>query len=633
MTGKERGQHNGFRGKPENWRESLEVVLREIPQAVHLLWDTHRILALGMILGMIISGVIPAALAYMGKLLVDQVLIAKDSGQDTELLILLVVITAMLELINNTAKYLGIFSQSLLQRLLNKRVSLMILGKVSSLDLSYFETPRFLDVLQRAANELDTRTVQITSGLVTLTRDFVACISLFLLLIRFRTDMVILLLLLSLPSLAIQLIYGRQTYGIAWSRSPKMRMMSYIQSLMTSPWGVKEIKVFGLSELLLSRFKKLFKEFYYEDRNIIQKRNSSLLGSSWVSTIVYYSAFGVVIFQATAGQITIGDLTMFTIVFFQLQARIAGITTAISHIFEQGLYLHNVAELMLLKSLIPNKGSTLLTPSFEKNIMLENLSFAYPGTEKEVLHNINLIIPAGKVYALVGSNGAGKSTLMKLLVRLYDPSGGRITIDGVDIREYPAEEWQRNISILFQGFAKYNLTVQDNVGFGCIEALEDIDRISIAAHKSGADKIISKLPDLYDTVLGTKFYRGHQLSGGEWQKIALARSLIRDSRLIILDEPTSSMDAESEAKFIEDFREIFRDKTAIVISHRLALAGLADSIIVINNGQIEAQGTHRELLAECDLYKKMFEVQAQKYSNLAVDYGEEGVASYRPKNN
>lgn len=366
--------------------------------------------------------------------------------------------------------------------------------------------------------------------------------------------------------------------------------------------------------MLFGRYKALFARFYRENRSLAARRNLAGAGLSLLSLSGYYGCYVYVISRAIAGTITLGDLTLYGSVFLQLQGSLANLLTGLSTIYENSLFINNLfAFLELCPAISPSANGRRPPERWREGFVFHDVSFCYPGTTRYVLRNVNLRIRPGEKVALVGENGAGKTTLVKLLVRLYDPTEGHITLDGIDLREYDLGSLQQQISVIFQDFVHYYLPARENIGFGLVEALGDSKRIVTAAQKSGAHNIISALPQGYETTLGRWFDEGHQLSLGEWQKVALARAFMRDAPLLILDEPTASLDARTEYEVFQQFSALTRDRAAVLISHRFSTVRMADHIVVLEQGQIVEEGSHKELLEQNGLYATLFNMQAEKY--------------------
>jgi ATP-binding cassette subfamily B protein len=384
--------------------------------------------------------------------------------------------------------------------------------------------------------------------------------------------------------------------------------------LLTDYNAVKEIKLFGLGEPLLGRYANLFWKFVSEDRAIAQKRSLASLGWGMLATLTYYSSYAWIVWRAVGGAITLGDMTLYLGIFRNSQNLFESIFYGLSELYENGLFMSNLFAFLELKpQMVIATRPRPVPEEIRYGIEFRNVSFKYDGHDEWALRDVSLCIHPCEKIALVGPNGAGKTTLIKLLTRLYDPTEGQILLDGIDLREYDLGDLRQHIGVIFQDFVHYHLSAAENVGFGQIEALDDRPRIVRSAEKSGAHSVITALPEGYETTLGRWFSKGRDLSGGEWQKIALGRAFMRDCQVLVLDEPTAALDAENELRVFQQFRELTSDKMAVLISHRFSTVRMADRIFVIEQGHITEQGTHPELLAQGGTYARLFTLQAESY--------------------
>lgn len=585
---------------------------------MQLVWDCHPILTVVITLATLLQSLLPAAISYVSKLIVDSVVRATQEPEEVWSIIIPVIALAagigaaeaLIEQVRNLA-------QELLGNLLSNHINEMIVSHATTLDLSFYENPQFYDMLRRAREEAGFRPLRLVTQLLTIAGSVITTFSLLALLLRFNLWIVVVLVLTALPALFVQAHYGQKAYRLLSGRAPESRQLSYYTHLLSSDRNSKEIKLFNLARLFLDRYKAIFARFYRQDRALLVRRSVFGVALAALSLLGYYGCYVYVIGRTVEGLITLGDLTMYVLVFQQLQQNLTELLLASSTIYESTLFLSNLfAFLNLRPILVPPVNGQRPPAQWQKGFVFHNVSFRYPGTAPYVLRNVNLHIQPQEKIALVGENGAGKTTLVKLLTRLYDPTEGHITFDGVDLREYDLESLYNHIGVIFQDFVCYHLSARENIGLGQVEMLDNQERIIAAAQKSGVHDAISQLPLGYETILGRWFKEGCQLSLGEWQKIALARALMRDAGLLILDEPTASLDARTEYQIFQRFSELVHDRAVVLISHRFGTVCMADRIIVLRGGQVIETGTHEQLLDQQGLYAKLFNMQAEPFIKL-----------------
>lgn len=591
-------------------------ILVNTPKILKLVWQTSFVctIALGVIA--LLQGILPVIKLWIGKLIVDGVVNAVNSQTPTAHLrdvLLLATLEFSLVLCTNLLVRVNSFVKNVISDLFKIKINTIIFEKSSMLDLAYYEKPSFYDDLQRAQRDAGDRPISVLSSLFSLVQNFIEITSVLALVARFNWIITVVLILSTLPNFIIDLKYSGYKYFLRKVQTPQGRMAGYFSILLTSKTNIKEIKLFRLAHHLIDKWKDVYKQFYRENRDLSRRTAIAGFLTDVLSKFGFYGSYAFVLYKAILKEISIGDLTMYAGAFGRVQSTFKGTMGAISRIYEQNLFMANFFKFLELEPKIKSPKNAKSFPSkISEGIEFKNVSFRYPQGDI-VLSNIDLKINPGESIALVGENGAGKTTLIKLLCRLYDPKEGRIIVDGINLKEFDLKDIRDNIGVIFQDFSKYFLTAKENIGFGNVEEMYDINQIIDSAQKSGADKFINKLPHKYETMLGKLFSEGTELSIGEWQKIALARAFMRDAQILILDEPTASLDVKTEYEIFKSFRELTEDKITILISHRFSTVRMADRIFVIEKGKIIEQGSHNELMELNGKYAKMFLMQAESY--------------------
>jgi ATP-binding cassette, subfamily B, bacterial len=599
-------------------RAKLMDAAVNVRRAFLLVWQAHPASALAMAACTLVGAFVPVGQVWVAKLIVDGVVdaINLQLGAEAGLRAVLpyLAIEFALFLVRAANEQARNYAEHILHAQINLEMNSRIIRKALELDLAHFENAEYYDKLENARREADWRSLQIVNNGFFLIQNTITLLSYSALLLRFSPWLALILFGATIPAFIVQNRLSELRFRVLSWRAPESRRLSYLEYLLTNLDAVKEVKLFGLGEPLLQRYSTLFNSFLDEDRVIARKRSVTSLGWGLLTSLSFYFAYAWIVLRAVAGAITLGDMTLYLGVFRGSQGMFQGILGGINQLYENGLFMSNLFAFLALEPQMVASSQALPAPSkFRQGIEFRNVSFRYTGQETWALRNINLIIRPGEKIALVGLNGAGKTTLIKLLTRLYDPTEGQILVDGVDLRDYDLNSWRNQIGVIFQDFVRYHLSAGENIGLGQVEALGDLPRIAGAAAKSGADEIVARLPEGYDTTLGRWFWKGRELSGGEWQKMALARAFMRECELLVLDEPTAALDAENELRIFQQFRALIADKTAILISHRFSTVRMADRIFVIENGGIAEQGSHAELLAQGGTYARLFTLQAESY--------------------
>lgn len=597
-------------------------VFRYSRRALGLVWDTSRGLTVGLAACTLVAGVLPAVAAWVGKLIVDAVVAAMALHGESDQALTLAGAWPVLRYVALEALVIALIAlaqrglsaqQSLLRALLGQKVNVMILEKAGTLSLAQFEDSTFYDKLTRARREASTRPLALVNKTFGLLQNAISLASFAVLLVQFSPWALLILLIGALPVFVSEAKFSGDAFRLFRWRSPQTRMQMYLETVLAREDSIKEVKLFGLEPLLLGRYRDIFDTLYAEDRRLTIRRDSWGFVLGLLGTLAFYGAYAWVVVATIGGRLTLGEMTMYLMVFKQGQSALSASLTAISGMYEDNLYLSNLYE-YLEQPVAPPTGTLVEGARPGDGIRFESVGFIYPGTERPVLQDISLHLRPGESLALVGQNGSGKTTLIKLLTRLYDPSEGRILLDGSDLREWDAGTLRRRIGVIFQDFERYQLPVGENVGVGDVEAFTDTARWERAARQGMADEFITRLTHGYHTQLGRWFKGGQELSGGQWQKIALSRAYMREhADILVLDEPTAAMDAAAEAQVFEQFRRHAHERMTLLISHRFSTVRAADQILVIDGGRIIERGTHESLLAENGRYAQLFRLQAAGY--------------------
>jgi ATP-binding cassette, subfamily B, bacterial len=607
-----------------SWRERVGA-LRNLPPFLLLVWQTSRRLTLGQALLRIVRALLPVVTLYVGKLIIDEVVHLVQAPPPADELRawfatgMLDRIAWLLALEFGLAVLSDVLGRavSLLDSLLSERfsneTSLRLMAHAATLDLEDFEDSELQDRLERARRQAAGRS-SLVGQLFGQAQDVVTVASFAAGLIVYAPWLIALLAIALLPAFIGEAHFNAQSYSLNFLRTPERRELDYIRQTGASAETAKEVKIFGLNAFLIARYRELADGFFAANRRIAIRRAGWGSVLSALGTLAYYVAYAYIVWRTLHGDFTIGDLTFLAGSFRRLRNLLENLLMGFSQVAGQALYLDDLFSFFEIQpEIVPPANPRPFPTPIRTGFTFEGVGFRYPGAERWAVRGLSFDLHAGETLALVGENGAGKTTLVKLLARLYDPDEGRILLDGHDLREYDLFALRANIGVIFQDFVRYHLTAADNIAVGRIEAREDRVRIVAAAQRSLADEVIRKLPHGYDQVLGKRFQAGIDLSGGEWQKVAIARAYMRDAQLLILDEPTAALDARSEFEVFKRFKELSEGKTAVLISHRFSSVRMADRIVVMADGTVEAVGTHDQLLAQRGRYAELFELQAAGY--------------------
>jgi ATP-binding cassette subfamily B protein len=489
----------------------------------------------------------------------------------------------------------------------------MILEKALTLDLQHFEDSEFYDKLTRARREASTRPLSLVTRTFGLVQNGISLVSYGALLSHFSPWAVVVLLVAGLPAFVAETKFSGDAFRLFRWRSPETRMQIYLETVLAREDHAKEVKLYGLGPRLLERYRDIFRRLYKEDRALTIRRDAWGFGLGLIGTASLYAAYAWIAVSTARRVITLGQMTMYVSLFRQGQAAVSAILSAVGGMYEDNLYLSTLYEYLETEVSRPT-GSELKGPHPEDGIRFEDVCFTYPGAEQPALEHVNLHLVPGGSLALVGENGSGKTTLIKLLTRLYQPTSGRIMLDGRDLAQWDEQTLRERIGVIFQDFTRYQMLVGENVGAGDEQYFEDEARWRAAAQKGMASEFIDTLPAGYQTQLGKWFQDGRELSGGQWQKIALSRAFMRTrADILVLDEPTAAMDAQAEADIFEHFRQLAQDRITILISHRFSTVRMADQIAVLDRGRIVECGSHEELMQLNGRYAHLFTLQARGY--------------------
>lgn len=614
-----------------SWRERV-AALRYVPPLIKLVWQTHRGYTVTMIALRLLLAFIPVATLWVGKLIIDAVVAAtREPSASLTPLWRLVALEAAIVLIGEALSRASRLVESLLGDLFANHTSIRLMEHAATLDLYQFEDPDFYDRLERARRQTTGRLILLTQ-LLSMGQDTMTLLSLGAALFVFSPWLLLLLALAVLPSFWGETHFAALQYSLLFRWTPERRQLDYIRFLGAGDRPAKEVQMFGLAPWLIERYRALADKFYEENRRLSIRKGLVSTALSVVGTLGYYGAYVYILWRAALGAISLGTLTFLASSFSRSRDLIQRLLSGASGIYEQALYLKDLFEFFEMRPTITSPpGAPEVPQPIREGFVFEDVGFQYPGSDRWAVRHVNFSLRPGERLALVGENGAGKTTLTKLLARLYDPTEGRILLDGRDLREYDLHSARRAIGVIFQDFMRYDLRFDENIGVGEISKARDYlnaaqngsaassvdgqvpETIVAAAEKSLATTLLPRLAEGYRQMLGRRFEGGVDLSGGEWQKIALARAYMRDAQVLILDEPTAALDARAEYEVFKRFSELVRGRMAIIISHRFSTVRIADRIIVLANGAVIEEGSHGELLAKGGLYAELFALQAEGY--------------------
>ena len=610
--------------RTSSFRERVGA-LRNLRPFLAMVWATSPTLTAVTVALRLMRALLPVATLYIGKLIIDDVVMLVqlpdkpatlqqwlDSGHLNRLGLLLGAEFAVAVLADVLGRIVALLDGLLAERV-STSSSVRLMEHAATLDLEDFEDAEFQDQLERARRQTSGR-MTLMSQLFSQAQDLVTVASLAAGLIVFAPWLIVLLLVALVPAFLGEAHFNARSYSLDFGRTPERRELDYLRQTAASAETAKEVKIFGLNDFLIDRYRRLAASFYDANRRLALRRAGWGGLFTTIGTIGYYFAYAYIAWRTLTGEFSVGDLTFLAGSFRRLRTLLESLLSGFSSVAGQALYLDDLFSFFEVRPEIQSPADPLPFPRpIREGFVFEDVGFIYPGAERWAVRHLSFTLKAGEVVALIGENGAGKTTLVKLLTRLYDPDEGRILLDGRDLHDYRLDELRGSMGVIFQDFVRYNLPAGDNIAVGRIEARGDRERIARAARRSQADEVIARLGHGYDQMIGKRFKNGVELSGGEWQKLAIARAYMREAEVLILDEPTAALDARGEFEVFKRFKELSQGKTAVLISHRFSSVRMADRILVLADGRVEAEGTHEQLMAQQGRYAELFELQAAGY--------------------
>lgn len=599
--------------KKSNWNEGFKA-LKYVPRFFSKVWEASPKMFAWNILLRLLNAATPILLLWVGKLIIDEVILQIDlEEKNLSLLWTYIIIELGIAIFSDLVGRGTNLTDGLIGDLYSNKSSVEIINKTAEIELKNLEDPNFYDKLERARRQTNSR-VSLLTNILSQLQDIITVVSLIIALIYFEPWLIILLVLAIIPSFINEIKFSRSSYSLARSWTVERRELDYLRHTGASDVTAKEIKLFGLTSFISERFETLAHKYFLANKKLTVKRTFWGAIFNVLGVLAYYGAYILIIIRVVGGFLSVGELTFLSGSFNRLRSRLQGMFFRFSRISESALYLKDYFDFLDIEIYkIDDKKLLPLPERILEGFEFRDVSFKYPGAKQNVLSGLSFKLKVGEKLAFVGENGAGKTTLIKLILRFYEPDGGQILLDGIDVRRYVKPDYQQMFGVIFQDFIKYNFTAGENIGVGKVQDLDNVNKIDQAAEMSLADEVVSELEFGYDTKMGRQFPGGVDLSGGQWQKIALARAYMKDAKIVVLDEPTSALDARAEYEAFQRFIGLTKGKTAIIISHRFSTVRMADRILVLKHGKVLEIGTHEELLANGKLYQELFMLQAEGY--------------------
>lgn len=608
------------RHAPKSLKEKNKTSLKKsfsaliyIPRFFKEIWNTNKKLFLGSAFCRLIGAILPVIILWIGKIIIDEIILqTKLEVTDLTQLWTYVGIEFGLIVLSDLVSRAIQLTDSLLGDAYSIDTSVRIIKKTNQIDISLLEDSEFYDKLERARTQTTSR-VGLMSNALGEVQSLISIATLVAGLIYFEPYLIILLVLSIIPAFINEIWFSQQQYSLARGWTAERRELDYLRFIGANDKTAKEIKLFGLTDFVVDRFKNLSQEYYDLNKKLAIKRSALGFAFNVLGTLSYYGAYVFIIYRVISGVITLGELTFLSGAFNRLTRNLQDFFSKFTRISESALYLKDYFEFIDI-SIQPKHNEDIPLPEkIKEGFEFINVRFSYPESDNEILKGISFKIKAGEKLAFVGQNGAGKTTLTKLLLRFYEPTSGEILLDGININRFDKAQYQAFFGVIFQDFFKYEFTVRENIAIGDISQIDNQEKIENAAELSLANQVVSELKKGYDQQLGKRFAKGQELSGGQWQKVALARAYMKDAKVMILDEPTSALDAKAESDVFERFIGLTEDKTSIIISHRFSTVRQANKILVLDQGRVLEMGTHEDLMANKSLYADLFKLQAEGY--------------------